>query len=85
MNASSTVMGFEALIVEVAAAMEAGSGGWSNRGFPETRRVVRPGKRVDRWLRTVQDEMLLRERSTERRVAGKWKSGVPLFGSSVMV
>lgn len=85
MNASSTVMGLEALIVEVAAAMEAGSGGWSNRGFPEMRRVVNPGKRVERWFRKAQDEMLLRDRSAERRVVGKWKSGVPLFALSAMV
>lgn len=65
MKASSTVMGLEALIVDVAAATEGGRGGWSYRGFPEMRRVVRPGKRVGRWLRNVQDAMLLRERSTE--------------------
>lgn len=78
-------MGLEALIVAVAAATDGGSGGWSKRGFPETRRVVRPGKRVGRWLRNVQVEMLLCERSTERRVAGKWKSGAPFFVLSVMV
>lgn len=70
-------------MVEVAAAMEAGSGGWSNKGFPEIRRVVNPGKRVERWFMKDQHEMLLRDRSTERMVVGKWKSGAPL-GSSLM-
>lgn len=84
MNASSTVMGFEALIEDVAAAMAAGRGDWSYRGFLERRRVVKPGNRVDRWFRKVHDEIWLRERSTEWTVGGNWKSRV-LLGSSVMV
>jgi hypothetical protein len=43
--------------------------------LPERRRVVRPGKRVGRVLMNVQVGMLLRERSRERRVGGKWKKG----------
>lgn len=76
MKASSTVMGFEALIDDVAAATEGGSGGWSKRALPEMRRVVRPGKRAGRWLRNVHDEILLRERSREESVGEKRKFGI---------
>jgi len=44
MNASSTVIAFEALIVD--AAMAGGRGGWLYKGFAEMRRVVRAGKRI---------------------------------------
>lgn len=84
MNASSTVIGLEALIEDVAAAMAAGRGGLSYRGFLERRRVVRPGKSVARWFKKVHDEIWLRERSSEWTVGGNWKSSV-LLGSSVMV
>lgn len=77
MKASSTVMGFEALIVVVAAAMEGGRGGWSKSGFPDTRRVLRPGNKVERRLKNIQEDILLRDRSREWRVVGKWKSGGP--------
>lgn len=70
--------------MDVAAAMAGGRGGWSYRGFAERRRVVRPGKRVERWFRNVHDDILLRERSIEWTVGGNWKSGM-LLGSEVML
>lgn len=67
MNASSMVIGLES---DAAAVMDGGRGDWSKRGFPEIRRVVRPGKTVGSSLRIDQEPMLLRERSRERRVGG---------------
>lgn len=67
MKASSTVIGLEASVTD------GGRGGWSKRGFAVIRRVVRPGKTVGIVLRMVQELMLLRDRSRERRAGGNWK------------
>lgn len=69
-KASSTVIGLEASVTD------GGRGGWSKRGFAVIRRVVKPGKTVGIVFRMVQELMLLRDRSRERRVGGNWKSGV---------
>lgn len=53
---------------------DGGRGGWSKRGLAVIRRVVRPGKTVGSLLRMVQEVILLRDRSRERRVGGNWKS-----------
>lgn len=70
MKASSTVIGLEASVTE------GGRGGWSKRGLAVIRRVVRPGKTAGSLLRMVQEVMLLRDISRERRVCGNWKSRV---------
>lgn len=70
MKASSTVIGLEASVTE------GGRGGWSKRGLAVIRRVVRPGKTVGSLLRIVQEVMLLRDISRERRVCGNWKSRI---------